>query len=686
MSDRRHFIQALASTVLIAPWHASRLVAQTSASSKADAALPPLNRLPTMMQEWLTRQAIKAEAIGDARRTALHSKADAEKYVELCKRSIRECFGPLPEKTPLNAKVTGVVERKGYKIEKVIFESRPGYLVTSNLYVPTNRPHPLPGVVGVCGHSDNGKGAEAYQSFAQGLALQGYVVLIFDPVGQGERVQWPAGFPKSKMKGTTTEHIQLGNPMSLVGEFIGTWFAWDGIRALDYLLTRPEVDPKQVGITGNSGGGTQTTWLAALEDRWAMAAPACFVTTFRHNVENELPADTEQCPPRVLAMGLDHSDFIACMAPKPVIICTQEKDFFDARGGKEAFDRLKQLYTLLGKPDNIQLQVGPDPHGYTQANREAMYRFFNNVTKISDAKSEPQLTIEKDDVLWCTPKGNVDELGAKPLAQFTQEKALALKAQRKPGDLAGTLLSLLKMPEPKSPLHYRILRSAGARKYPSKGYCCYALTTEDDIEIIVTRLYDEAGFTSRPTRGPKHAVLYVSHRSADAELREEAMLAELIKTNPDAAIYVMDVRGTGETQPNTCGRDTFDSLYSSHYFYAAHGLMLDRPLIGQRTFDVLRVIEWMSQHEHETIHVAGLGWASLPAAFAAVLSDRVQQVTLKHALASYADLVADADYKAPYALLLPDALKHLDLPDVYTTLQGKALQNLEPWGPRDAGK
>ena len=114
----------------------------------------------------------------------------------------------------------------------------------------------------------------------------------------------------------TREHLYAGNQQSLVGEFVGTWRAWDGIRALDYLLTREEVDRRHLGVTGNSGGGTMTTWLCGVEQRWTMAAPSCFVTSFRRNLENELPADTEQCPPRALALGLDHEDFLAAMAPK----------------------------------------------------------------------------------------------------------------------------------------------------------------------------------------------------------------------------------------------------------------------------------------------------------------------------------------------------------------------------------
>ena len=617
------------------------------------------------------------------------TEAEASRYVQEVRQNIQKCFGPMPEKTPLNAKVTGIFERDVYNIEKVIFESRPGYMVTSNLYVPKGHKRPLPGVVGLCGHSMTGKGIDSYQSFAQGLARQGYVVLIIDPIGQGERVQWNAGWGKSGIGGSTTEHIQMGNQMSLVGEFLSSWFAWDGIRALDYLLTRPEVDPKQIGVTGNSGGGTQTTWLAALDDRWTMAAPACFVTTFRRNAENELPADSEQCPPDVLSYHLEHSDFIASMAPKPVIILAQEKDFFDVRGSLEAFKRLKNLYTALGKPENIQLAIGPDPHGFTQPSREAMYRFFNKVTGISDAQNEPALVIEKDEDLWCSPRGEVADLGSKPLVSYTAETSKALGEKRgvlSADELTKKLKELLRLPDKSAALNYRILRNGGRRNYPSKTYINYAVQTEPEIEVLVTRLIDEANFTSRPPAGIKKAVLYVSHRSADAELRSEPLIQELIKANPEAAFYACDLRGIGDSQPNTCGVNQFESRYGSHYFYAAHGVMLGKPLLGQRTFDVLRVIEWLLGCGHEEVHLVGKGWGALPAAFAALIKENVKQVTLKNALSSYTELTQDPDYEWPYASLLPNVLKHFDLPDVYTALKSKGLQNLEPWGARDGMK
>ena len=228
------------------------------------------------------------------------------------------------------------------------------------------------------------------------------------------------------------------------------WRAWDGIRALDYLMSRKEVDVRHLGITGNSGGGTMTTWLCGVEQRWTMAAPSCFVTEFRRNMENELGADMEQCPPKALALGLDHEDFLAALAPKPIIILAKEKDYFDARGNEAAYHRLKRLYRLLGAEDNIAYFVGPTYHGYSQENREAMYRWFNRCTGISDAKTEPKLVMEKEETLWCTPHGQVAELQSKPIYSFTQEKSRSLAAKRLDLDgaaLPQTVAEALRLPE-----------------------------------------------------------------------------------------------------------------------------------------------------------------------------------------------------------------------------------------------
>jgi len=673
--------------LLLAVWLCTS-PAEAKASSSGSP--EPLNRFPRMVQEHFVRSVRRVENQANARRAALKTRADAEAYVRDVREKIQQSFGPWPERTPLKPRITGTVERDTYKIENIIFESRPNFLVTANLYIPKGRVFPLPGVVGTCGHSATGKMINLYQSFAQGLARQGYVVLIYDPIGQGERLQYPDDNLKSKVGVGVREHLYCGNQQFLVGEFFGSWRAWDGIRALDYLLTREEVDPKHVGVTGNSGGGTMTTWLAGVERRWTMAAPSCFVTTFRRNTENELPADTEQCPPLALALGLDHSDFLAAMAPKPVVILAKEKDYFDARGAEEAHQRLRELYKLLGAEENIELFIGPSYHGYSQDNREAMYRLFNRATGISDTHAEPELVIEKDETLYCAPRGQVCTLNSRPVYSFTKELSQELAAKRRkripPKALKRDIAKVLGLPGPaalqsgKTTPEYRIMREWRSRKFPKPRWTTYLVETEPGIHAVVYRLGDEQ-LLSRPPKGQKRAILYISHQSSDAELRSEPLLKELIEAEPDSAVYTCDVRGIGESQPDSCNENSYLSPYGNDYFYAIHSIMLGKPYAGQRTRDILRVLQWLKSHGHEEVHLVAKGWGTIPATFAAVMSDQVKQVTLKNALTSYTEIAESETYSWPLSALVPNILKSFDLPDCYKALRKKDLKQIDPWGP-----
>jgi cephalosporin-C deacetylase-like acetyl esterase len=661
--------------------------AMQAGSAAASPPLTTLNRFPRMVQEFFVERVREAHEQRLKRLAELKTRADAEAYIQNIREKIRESFGPFPEKTPLNPRVTKVVERDVYKIENVLFESRPGFLVSANLYIPKGRSFPLPGVVGTCGHSANGKAAETYQSFCQGLARQGYVVLIFDPIGQGERMQY-VGPDWRPTRGTgTREHIYAGNQQFLVDERFSMWRAWDGIRALDYLMSREEVDTRHLGITGNSGGGTTTTWLCGLDQRWTMAAPGCFITEFRRNLENELPADTEQCPSKALALGLDHEDFLAALAPKPIIILAKEKDYFDARGNEAAYHRLKRLYRLLGAEDNIAYYVGPTYHGYSQENREAMYRWFNRCTGISDAKTEPSLVIEDDETLWCAPHGQVAELQSKPIYSFTQEKSKLLAAKRLDLDgsaLARTVAEALRLPGQGLPKQagapeFRILRPLPERGYPLKHAIPYMVETDRGVHAIVYRLSQEPWF-SRPPRENSRALLYISHRSSDEEVRNERFVRDLIGAQPEAAFYACDVRGVGDSQPQTTSLNSFNSVYGSDYFYAIHSIMLDYPYVGQRAFDVLRVLDWLNAWGYREIHLAAKGYGALPATFAALLSHHVTQVTLKNALSSYAEVAEAKDYNWPLSAMPAAVLNSFDLPDCYRELKNKNLRLLEPWG------
>ena len=640
-----------------------------------------LNRFPRMVQEFFVERENELHQQRLKRLADLATKADAEAYVQAVRGKIRESFGPFPEKTPLKPRVMKVVERDAYKIENVLFESRPGFLVSANLYIPKGRTFPLPGVVASCGHSANGKAIDTYQSFCQGLARLGYVVLIFDPIGQGERMQYVDASWKPTRGTGTGEHNYAGVQQVLVDEHFCMWRAWDGIRALDYLMSREEVDQRHLGITGNSGGGTMTTWLCGLEQRWTMAAPSCFVTELRRNMENELGADLEQCPPKALALGLDHEDFLAALAPKPIIILAKEKDYFDVRGNEAAYARLKRLYRLLGAEENIARFVGPTYHGYSQENREAMYGWFNRCTGVSNTSTEPKLVMEKEETLWCTPRGQVAELHSKTIYSFTQEKSRALAAKR--GQLEGAPLqqavtNALRLPKRTGTPEFRILRPLPDRKYPLRHALPYMVETDPGVHAIVYRLTREP-LLSRPPRDTSKAILYVSHESADEELRSEPLVRDLIGADSGAAFYACDVRGVGDSEPRTTSLNNSDE-YSTDYFYSSHGVMLDYPYIGQRTLDVLRVLDWLAASGYGQIHLASRGYGALPVTFAALLSPHVTHVTLKNALGSYAEVAEAKDYNWPLSAFPAGVLTSFDLPDCYRELRKKNLTLLEPWG------
>jgi hypothetical protein len=334
------------------------------------------------------------------------------------------------------------------------------------------------------------------------------------------------------------------------------------------------------------------------------------------------------------------------------------------------------------------LFIGPTYHGYSQENREAMYGWFNRATGVTDGNTEPEITIEKDETLYCTPQGQVAPLDSRPIYEFTREKSQELAKKRQ--SLAGVALSqaiseVLKLPKVQGTPEYRILRARKARDYPTENFLTYVVRTEQlknsnaEAQAIVYRLTEDRLY-SRPPRGKTRAVLYVSHQYADVELREEPLVTEVFEEEKEAAFFTCDARGIGESRPDTTNADSFRSPYGSDYFYAIHSLMLDDPYAGQKTHDVLRVLDWMKSFGHDDIHLVAKGWGAIPAAFAAVLSPQVKQVTLKNALTSYQAVAESETYDWPLSCFVPNILSHFDLPDCYRELRSKQLRQVEPWG------
>lgn len=430
-----------------------------------------------------------------------------------------------------------------------------------------------------------------------------------------------------------------------------------------------------------------STWLCGVEPRWTMGAPSCFVTSFLRNLENELPADTEQCPPGVLREGLDHGDFLIAMAPKPVIMMGQERDYFDVRGLMDTYHDVRHVYDLLGQGNNVAWFIGANDHGYHQDAREAMYKHFNKATgRGGDVVHEPALTIETDAVLQCTKSGQVDELKSRPVYSFTNDLVEQLAKERGEVDVrkaVDTFVQLMCI-SPCGPVrteNYRILRAQKASEYPFPHLTTYVVEMEGRIQLPIYRLYERLHY-SRPPKSDGPAILYVAHDSSDVELKQEPLIRDVLKTSPDAALYAIDVRGLGESRPNTCGDNSYYTAYGCDYFYGSYSVMLDKPYVGRRIDDIQHALKFI--HEiggHPSIHVVAKGYGAIPAAMMSLFSDKVSQVTLKHAPTSYADIASAEVYGWPLSSFVPGVLKVFDLPDVYRELKAtKKLTMIDPVG------
>ena len=303
---------------------------------------------------------------------------------------------PMPERTPLQATVTGKVEQAGYTLEKLHFQSLPGLYVTANLYLPRPAQERYPTILYQVGHynghrRDGNKVAPDCLQQGTWFATHGYVALMIDTIELSEI----AGLHR----GLLAEKRWWWHSMGYTPAGVETWNA---IRALDYLVTCPEVDAARIGCTGNSGGGTMTAYLSALDDRIQVAAPSCFLTNWKSLLETISPQDAEQNLPPWLADGLDQPGFVLAFAPKPMLMLSAIRDFFTIAGVRETFREGKRIYGLLGADEKLQMVEADDGHGYTLPRRLAAYRWMNRWLKgVAAPIVEPEMEIESEADLRC---------------------------------------------------------------------------------------------------------------------------------------------------------------------------------------------------------------------------------------------------------------------------------------------
>jgi cephalosporin-C deacetylase-like acetyl esterase len=361
--------------------------------------------------KYQTQQAWREDELRRREWEGIRNEKDLFQLQRELRRKLLEMIGELPErKTPLNPLVTGTIHMTGFHIEKLIFESLPGVYVPALLYVPDDARGPHPAVLVPCGHSANGK--VHYQALCQRLVQRGYVVICWDPVGQGERSQfWDTKAEKSRYNLICAEHAVMGNLAYLAGANLARWEIWDGMRALDYLLTRPEVDPNRINITGTSGGGFQAAHIAALDDRIKVAAPSCYITALPMRVYNRIFKDPDSDPEQdlygMISNGIDHPGLLLLMYPRPVFIAAAVLDFFPIEGTHKTFREVADVYGRFNHADRIAMTEGYHEHQYSLENQEASLYFMDHFNNLEARHGLPPVKELEEKALQCTRTGQV---------------------------------------------------------------------------------------------------------------------------------------------------------------------------------------------------------------------------------------------------------------------------------------
>lgn len=591
---------------------------------------------------------------------------------EFRKRFI-EGLGGLPERTPLNARVVGSLSRDGYRIEKIIFQSQPGLYVTANLYLPATGNGPFPAILFPLGHETGGKAYPVWQQLLATFARRGYVAFTWDPAGQGERIQhWDEALGDSKVAPSTTEHTILGIQALVIGDSFAKYTIWDGIRALDYLLSRPEVDTKRVGITGNSGGGTHTAYIAALDDRLHVAAPSCFITSWRRLLETIGPQDAEQCIPGFLGHGFDHVDFIRAFAPKPYIILSAIRDFFSLQGARSTYATATETYLAASARDRIAMAETDEGHGYTINNRLASYKWFDRWLKDAAApEGEAPVPPASEAELACTKSGQVaTSLGGETVYTITRARARAIQTPAKP-----SLDDVRRFAQLHQDTAVPPVRRYGSERRGDLQIDKLLYETEPGIlipAVAVTKLSPSS--TQRP------GVLLVSARGKAAHWAAIEAYA-----SAGAAVLAIDARGLGETRPTEATKGGGWQTWFGDYDSAMTAVMLGTSLVSQRAADIqagYRLLASMPGVDPKQILGAGQGNAAVALLHAAAVVD-FKALLLDGMVATYRSIAEAPLHKDVFESIVPGAIRHYDLPGL-TAAIGKPVILVDPISPMGA--
>lgn len=570
-----------------------------------------------------------------ARWSQVKTEADLLRLRAELKHSLLEMIGGLPEeKTPLLPVITGRIPANGFHVEKLLYQSLPGFYVTALVYVPDNGKKVHPAILVPAGHSQNGK--IHYADLCQRLVQRGYLVISWDPVGQGERSQfWDAKAKKSRYNLICAEHAVMGNLAYLAGASLARWEVWDGMRAVDYLLTRTDVDANHINLTGTSGGGFQTALLGALDDRIKVIIPSCYITALPMRIENRIFVDPDSDPEQDLAgfvsKGVDHAGLLLLMYPRAVMVATATLDFFPVQGAHKSFTEVSAFYQRFGHADRIAFAESYNEHQYSLKNQEAALSFLDRFNGLPVKHGLPAVTEFPEADLTVTHSGqvSVDYPDAQPLLHFIAEYAaenrrshhetLAQLYKTGASDIASWTVDQYKGGSTPQTLEWE---PTGTSTIGSVHIDRYVLHHSTYLQMPMLHIHDDR---SAPTKGP---LLWFSLQGHASE-KDWPQIVALLGKGYD--VYSFDFRGLGETRMNYRAiseddpglvKGDLEHAYMSPLSsvlggYVYNSLLTGRPYFLQSMDDLqiaARFIRSRDSNARAPITLAGIGEASSLAA------------------------------------------------------------------------
>ena len=598
----------------------------------------------------------------------LNDNTGWEARQEAVTRKLRTIIGDFPAKTPLKPRITGKLKGDGFRVEKVIYESQPGLYVTAALFIPDKLKGKAPAILYCSGHTFEAFRSETYQHAIINLTKKGFIVLAFDPVGQGERLLYlNQDGTQSRYNTPTHEHSYVGGQCFISGQSLAKYMIWDGIRSIDYLISRKEVDPERIGITGRSGGGTQTVYISAYDDRIRAAAPENYVTGFKYLLTSIGPQDAEQNLPYFLQNNLDFADLLEVRAPKPLLLVTTLNDFFSIQGARETFKEVRKAYEAFDAVDRIQITEDIAGHASTLKNREATYAFFQkHLDNPGDPRDEEVAIFDKAE-LMVTPTGQV-------LTSYQGETIFSLNKKVAEKVIENKIKQKGALIRDREYLRRSIRNLTGYADQENETSYIYSGTTQFNQYHVHKYLVDAGKSRKIPvivmapdTPANNKAILIFNPEGKAKELNSTL---PLFLTSRGYHVVMPDISGCGElADPGETG-DSYISHSSYNKWYA--GILTGKSITGLRIEDILSLCDFVMREfdvDANDLYGVARGILTSDLLHAGLAGGYFSRIALIDPLISQKSLVLNMEYDPIYIQSsVAGSIAYYDLPDLIAGL------------------